>query len=79
MEIYDVIVKLTGSIRPVGDSRIDEERFENLKVLTELVSKLIADIDSVQYDNKDFQQASIKRAVDFAGHFLSDDLGISNL
>jgi hypothetical protein len=37
IDIYKVVKKLIGAIEPVGATHIDEGRFENLKVMTELV------------------------------------------
>ena len=45
--IYEIVIKLIGEIEPVGASHIDPERFENLKTMTDLVDKLVCDIDNV--------------------------------
>lgn len=42
--LYEVVMKLVGPIRAVGDSRIDAERLVNLKNLTGLVEKLLSEI-----------------------------------
>lgn len=76
MTLHEVVQKMIGPIRPVGDSNIDRERFENLKQLTELVDKLVTDIDDVAYYFKDRQEHSLKQASDFASNFLKNDLGI---
>jgi hypothetical protein len=76
MELYDVVTKLIGNINPVGMSEVDSERLENLKVMTELVEKLITDIDNVDYRNKDSHEYSVKKAADFASDFLSNKIGI---
>ena len=74
MNIYKIVQKLIGEIRPVGDSRVDAERFENLKAMTGLVDQLLSDIDSViPYKNN--HQASMKKAGEFADEFFSS-LGI---
>jgi hypothetical protein len=44
MELKDVVLKLTGSIRATGVSEFDEDRLANLKELTELVNDLIFEI-----------------------------------
>ena len=51
MDIYEVVTKLVGRINPVGETETDNERYENLKVMCELVEKLIVDIDNVGYSN----------------------------
>ena len=73
MEVYDVVGKLIGPIRPLGESHTDEERFENLKAMTELVDLLLNDICAVgQYKNQ--HQASLKKAGKFADEFY-DSIG----
>jgi len=75
MTLYDVVKKLTGPIDPVGETNTDNARFENLKALTELVDKLVFDIDKVNMLGKGRAEYSIKRAREFANSFLND-LGI---
>lgn len=69
MTIYDVVKKLVGPIRPVGDTIIDDERFKNLKVMTALVDKLLTDIDAVGTEAT-APEYSRKRAGRFANDFL---------
>ncbi len=69
MELYDVVTKLIGPIKPIGETGEDNKRFENLKAMTELVDKLLTDIDDVAYDNKDRQEYSMKRAGEYASSF----------
>ena len=75
MDIYDVVMKLVGPIQPVGETRTDDERFENLKVLCTVTDRLVAAIDDIGYRCKDAHQYSIKRAADRATKFMND-LGI---
>lgn len=74
MELIDVVRKLIGPVDPVGETHTDNERFENLKQLTELVDYLVGDIDKVIV-NKNRPEYSMKRAGEFAEHFLTK-LGI---
>lgn len=74
MDYYGIITKLIGPINPIGDSSIDELRFQNLKHMTILVDKLIAEIDIIA-SNKTRPEFSMKRAGVFADKFLND-LGI---
>lgn len=69
MEIYNVVKKLVGSIEPIGDTKIDNERFENLKTMCNLVDKLLTDIDTIAYNYKDSKQSSLKRASEYADSF----------
>ena len=70
MDIYEIVNKLVGEIEPIGSEHIDKKSFENLKVMIELVDKLLTDIDNVVYNNEDKQELSIKRSVDFVNKFL---------
>ena len=74
MEMIDIVRKLIGPIEPVGETNADNQRFENLQVLTELVDRLVFDIDQVGMQ-KNRTEYSIKRAGEFADKFLTD-LGI---
>jgi hypothetical protein len=68
--VYDVVLRLIGSINPVGSLEIDEDRFVNLKVMTELIDKLVTDVFLVGYENRTASAISMKRAADFAYKFL---------
>ena len=76
MTNYDVVKKLIGEINPVGETYEDSVRYANLIAMTELVDKLIYDIDHVATVNKERIEFSRKQAGKFASKFL-DDLGIS--
>ncbi len=75
MDIYEVVKKLVGEISPIGETQTDSNRFENLKIMTELTDKLLTDIDKVAYVYKDSHEYSVKRAGEFAEKFL-DKMGI---
>jgi hypothetical protein len=74
MDIYEIVKKLVGGIQPVGETNVDNKRYENLVEMTELVDKLIFDISQVAY-NKNSYMASYKKAGVFADNFLAG-LGI---
>lgn len=76
MEIKEIVLKLVGKVNPVGETNTDNERFENLKVLCELVDELVGVIDEVNCKNKDSHEFSRKRAADYASNFLTNNLGI---
>jgi len=76
IDAYDVVKKLIGEIDPVGETNTDNDRLENLEAMTDLVNKLVMDIDSVA-ENKGHHAFSVKRAGEHADKFLSDVLGIS--
>lgn len=75
MTLYEVVIKLIGPVNPVGETNKDEERFLNLQAMTELVDKLLTDIDTVAYKNREKVEFSRKRAGEFAKKFL-DKIGI---
>lgn len=72
----DIVKKLIGNIHPIGDSRIDEGRLENLKAMCELVKNLVNEIEVVHFNNKDSHEHSVKKAYDYASDFLTNTLGI---
>lgn len=76
MELVEIVNKLVGNINPIGKSEVDAERFENLKVMCELVDALVEQIDGASYRNKDAYEASVVRARDYAFNFLTETLGI---
>jgi len=68
-DIHYIVTKLVGAIDPVGETNEDNARFENLKVLTELVEDLLTDINCVyHYINR--HEYSMKRAGEYADKFL---------
>lgn len=74
MELIDVVRKLVGPIDPVGATHVDGERFDNLKTMTDLVDRLLGDIDRVAaYKNS--HEFSVKRAGEHASKFY-DLIGI---
>lgn len=65
MNIHEVITKLVGPIKPIGETQTDNDRFENLKIMIDLVDKLLSDIDEIIH-YKDRQEYSMKRAGEYA-------------
>jgi len=70
MDVYEVATKLIGPVRPVGETNIDNERFDNLKVMTELVDRLLKDIDDVA-SWKGRAEFSMNRAGKYADDFYT--------
>ncbi len=70
MELYDVVTKLVGPTRPLGETHEDDRRFDNLAALTELVEKLLADIIDIEATNAQRTEFSMKRAGEFCGRFI---------
>lgn len=67
--IIGIVRTLTGSIEPVGETNEDNQRFENLKVLTTVVDHLLFDIDQVS-NKKTRAEFSMARAGKYAQEFL---------
>lgn len=76
MDHLEIVKKLVGPIRPVGETNTDSERLENLKVLCDLVDDLTTDIIDVAHDFNHSYEASVKAASNYAGDFLRNRLGI---
>ena len=71
-QIFEVTKKLTGKIRPVGETNEDERRLENLKQTIELIELLITDVEGVANQYKDRVEFSMKRAGKEAADFLEN-------
>lgn len=69
MDIAEVVLRLTGPVEPVGDSRMDEHRLENLRTLCDVAGVLLDRIELVAEVYGD-HMASIKAAKDHAAEFL---------
>lgn len=69
MDLGDVVMKMVGPVYAVGDSHADEKRLENLKVLTELVERLLLVIKTAS-NAADRPEASMKKIGMYAGSFL---------
>lgn len=77
MELIDIVDKLVGNIEPIGNTTIDNERFENLKVYCELINEMVRKVDDVTYNNRNSTLASVKKANDYIGNFFTNTLGIA--
>lgn len=66
MTLCDVVMKLVGPIHPIGESNEDERRFENLKILAELLDYLKCEILSVACNCEHRHEASMQKAGKFA-------------
>lgn len=72
MTNHDVVKKLIGKIRPVGESNTDAERLENTKEMCHLVEMLLMDIVDMVHDNKDDKQGSVRKCADYAAKFVNE-------
>jgi predicted nucleic acid-binding protein len=73
--LAEVIVKLIGKTNPIGETQTDNERFENLKIMCEVVNIMVKEIDDVASNRTHFE-FSRKRAGVHAYNFLTKNLGI---
>ena len=61
----EIVNKLIGRISPVGETNEDNERFDNLKSMCELLEQLFIEVAALKsYQNSN--QFSVKRAGDYA-------------
>lgn len=71
MNIKEIVQKLVGSISPAGESHLDTQRLENLKVMCSLIEDLVYEVNFVTRD-KDRYEASMKEAGVYAQKFLDN-------
>ena len=70
MELHEIVMKLVGPVMPVGETREDEQRLSNMKALTELVDRLLFEVDAVSH-NADRTEASMKAIGVHARDFMT--------
>lgn len=68
--ILEVLNKLIGEINPIGETNIDNERFNNLMTLCSVTESLLYQITQNSIDNKNRPEYSIKRSGEYANQFL---------
>lgn len=71
MDYAQILFKLIGPIRPVGDTRIDDERFENLQELGFVVDEIIYELKKIR-EEKDRQEYSVKECGKLANQILEN-------
>lgn len=72
--IIEVVDKLIGEVDAVGSTHIDDERFENLKVMEDLVDAMIVHINYAS-KTKDYPQYSMAEIGENAFNYLKDLAG----
>jgi hypothetical protein len=70
-DLTDIVVRLVGPIRPIGETNADAERIANLKTLTELIDQLVSIVITVR-PFVDRPEASMKAIGEHAREFLTD-------
>lgn len=71
MELKQIIQKLVGSITPAGESHLDTQRLENLKIMCELIEDLVYEVNYVARD-KDRYESSMNKMGVYAQKFLDN-------
>ncbi len=74
MANHDVVKKLIGKIKPIGESREDDVRYANLQDMCNLVNNLLMDISDMAQDCKARNEFSIKRSGEYAEKFLNESI-----
>ena len=74
-QVYEIIQKLIGKIRPVGESNQDAERLKNIETFIQVFEKMHIEIDDIAYKYSDRREASVKAIVDRCDKHL-DSMGI---
>lgn len=69
-EIFQVIMKLTGEVHPVGDAAIDNHRYENMRVFLSVFDRMHFVIDNIALRYKD----SIYHSEKVIGNIASERL-----
>lgn len=71
LTVADIVRKLVGPIKPIGEHCIDTGRLENLKHLESVIEDLLNDITEVT-DDRHRVEASMKAIGEHATKFLDD-------
>lgn len=69
MELHEAVEKLVGPISPVGETNADDQRFENLREMTNLINHLLDQVRLVA-EKKERHEFSIRRAGKYAEEFI---------
>ena len=69
--LKEIVQKLVGSITPAGESHLDTQRLENLKMMCSLVEDLVYEINYVARD-KDRYESSMAVMGKYADNFIKN-------
>jgi hypothetical protein len=73
MDIHEIVKKLLGPIKPVGETNTDEKRLDNLSATLDLIDCLLEDVqDITRYkDSHEYSRAKAgKKAADYLRSLL---------
>lgn len=76
-QIYEIVQKLIGKIRPVGENKQDAERLKNIETFIQVFEKIHIEIDDIAYQYGDRHEASMKAIADRCKKQL-DRMGIDD-
>jgi len=68
---FQIVQKLIGDIRPIGESNTDYERLENMKQMCKLAEEILYEIDIVSTGYPFNKGYSIRRNCDYGIKFLN--------
>lgn len=71
MELDEIVLRLVGPVRATGQHEVDQQRLDNLKVLTGLVEKLLTEIQGASASANNHQD-SMKAIGLYAKDFLKE-------
>lgn len=66
----EIVMKLIGNIKPVGETNHDTETLKNLIELCHLIEDLTSKVFDVAVDCRGYQEYSIKQSQEYAQTFL---------
>lgn len=71
-EVLKILNQLIGQVAPIGETTRDEIYFSNLQTMCEISEYLIDRIRGINGNYKDSYEYSVKRAGEYAGHYLEN-------
>ena len=71
MELVDVVKKLVGPVRGVGETNADKFRLESMKTLCDLIDDLLLEVRKASNDS-DSHMDSVKSIGLYARDFIND-------
>lgn len=77
MDIFEIVMKLNGSITPVGDSHVDSVRYENLERLMSIHDNISHEIASI-ITQRHRHEASVKKAGTTAFNYFYEVRDLAN-
>ena len=76
-QIYSIIQKLTGKIRPVGETNQDEERLKNIETFIAIFDMMHVEIDDISYQYRDRTEDSMRKIGQRCNRHI-ESMGISD-